>query len=109
MAINDNPDYLFRPPLLPLSFTFRAAYPPQETKIGGKTFKSISDEEFRIYYFLDDEDKVFTVRIDNPAWLRATETGSHRVVDARGHGFYIPSDFTHIEWKKKPGMERVNF
>lgn len=83
---------------------------PKETTIGGKTFKNIGDEEYRIYYYrYGDENEVVEVRIDNPKWLRVTESGSHRIVDKSGSAFYIPPDFTHIKWHNKPGAQRVNF
>jgi hypothetical protein len=83
----------------------------QERKIiNGMEFVSIQNEEYR-YYDIPTGKGGTTVRvkIENPLWLFVRPSGSHLVVDDIHVTHYIPANFVHLAWSKKPGTEAVEF
>lgn len=75
----------------------------------------ISCEKERTYEFLlpnpgyDENEKGWvattSIWIISPQWLAISESGGHRIVDARGNGHYIPGGWVHLHWIPKEGME----
>lgn len=69
------------------------------------TFKDITDEEFRVYDWLDG--KILT--ISKPKALNVSASGGHRVLDSEGISHYIPSGWKHLYWKVKNGADFFAF
>lgn len=68
--------------------------------IGGLTFRDISSEEWREYYFTDGS----FLRIEYPVGLNISENG-HRIFNEAGESFYVSKDdFTYIKWRAKKGQ-----
>lgn len=66
----------------------------------GLEFKDISSEEYRVYEW----GNFASIRIENPLRLHVSESGGHRIFDAKGVSHYIPSGWIHIQWKAKEGQ-----
>ena len=66
----------------------------------GLEFTDISSEEYREYVFLKGE----TITIEKPTHLHVSESGAHRLLDARGVSHYIPSGWVWLSWKAKEGQ-----
>ena len=68
----------------------------------------IASEMYRIYHY----DNGRSIRIDEPKKLhvkrRLDGTDSHRIVDKKGHGWYIAPGWKAIEWENSYGV-RINF
>ncbi len=63
-----------------------------------KIFIDISNEEFRVYTFVEDE-KFFKVKIDKPLKL-IKENDGDRIYDMQGLGHFIPKRWIHLFWKE---------
>lgn len=59
----------------------------------------ISGEEFRVYTYADGQ----TFQINEPISVCITESGSHRVVDAKGMTHRPTPGWIGLSWKPKPG------
>lgn len=62
-------------------------------------FTDISSEQWREYAFLGGD----TVRIERPLRLNVSESGGHRIFDAKGVSHYIPAGWIHLQWVAKDG------
>lgn len=62
-------------------------------------FTDISSEQWREYQFLGGE----TIRIEAPLKLNVSESGGHRIFDAKGVSHYIPAGWIHLKWTVKDG------
>lgn len=91
-------------------------YPYYEKKLENKTmefinksnleFKSLSDEEERIYIFPNGKE----FRIEKPLWFNCSSTGGHRIFAADGWSYYIqPREGWVIKWKVKEGESAFAF
>lgn len=68
-------------------------------------FKSLEDEEYRVYIFSKNE----SVRIENPVALHVSGSGGHRVFDKSGVSHYIPNKWIHLYWEVKHGEKPFKF
>lgn len=75
----------------------------------GLKFKSIEDEEWRRYDFLDGKSGTMTLVLEDPVALAVSESGSHRIFTADGISHYIPAGWAHLYWKVKPGKKPFAF
>ena len=71
----------------------------------GLEFKDISGEEARVYMYPGGA----AVTILSPRKLHVSASGGHRVFDAAGNSWYIPSDWIAIRWNVKPGEAHFTF
>jgi hypothetical protein len=60
---------------------------------------NISGELYRIYEFKDKN-----VTVNDPIALNVSKGGGHRVINADGESFYIPSGWYCIRWKAREGV-----
>ena len=67
-------------------------------------FLDLDDEEYRVYEFVD-----MAIKIDNPLKLNVSNSGGHRVWDAKGISHYIPSGWKHLYWLVKKGEQHFAF
>lgn len=61
-------------------------------------WNDILTNEYREYLFPDG----FVVRVDNPMRLNVSESGGHRILDADGMSWYIPSGWRALRWIGDP-------
>lgn len=64
----------------------------------GREWNDISTNEYREYIFPDG----FIVRIDCPMKLNVSESGGHRILDADGMSWYVPSGWRALRWMGEP-------
>lgn len=69
------------------------------------TFKDISSELYRTYYYL--RGGAFT--IENPVGLNVSKSGGHKILNAAGESYYIKIGWIAIGWEKKKGAEEWSF
>ena len=65
----------------------------------GRKYDDISQETYRVYEFPNKE----IVRIEAPLKLNVSDSGGHRVWDAKGISHYIPKGWKHLYWETKEG------
>lgn len=65
-----------------------------------RDWDDISSEQFREYDFGDEK----KVRIEKPARLNVSESGSHRILDCDGNSHYVPAGWVHIMWRAEPAF-----
>lgn len=63
-----------------------------------REWNDISTNEYREYLFPDG----FVVRVDNPMKINVSESGGHRILDADGMSWYIPSGWRALRWIGDP-------
>ena len=68
-------------------------------------FKDLSDEKFRVYTYPGGD----TVEIIEPRKLNVSDSGGHRIFDAAGNSWYIPSGWISLRWNVKTGMPHFAF
>jgi hypothetical protein len=66
-------------------------------------FIDISSEQWREYGFVIDG-QFIRLRINHPVKLGINKSGSHRIIDALGHSYYIKHDFISIKWLPYEGQ-----
>ena len=71
----------------------------------GLEFKDLSDEKFRIYTFPGGD----TITIVEPRKLNVSPSGGHRIFDAAGNSWYIPSGWIGLRWNVKPSCDHFSF
>lgn len=69
------------------------------------TFKDISDEQYRIYYFRGGE----KVEIWEPLAINVSASGGHRIYTSGYKSYYIPSGWICLTWVVKPGKKPFSF
>ena len=65
-------------------------------------FADISSEHWRESEFLGGD----TVRIERPLRLNVSESGGHRIFDAKGVSHYVPAGWIHLKWGAKDGAPK---
>jgi hypothetical protein len=71
-------------------------------------FSDISDEEFREYLYIIDDEPI-ALQISNPVALHVSASGGHRLVDADGHSYYVAPGWIAIHFKVKEGKPAFAF
>jgi len=62
-------------------------------------FTDISSELFRQYSFGNGAELV----IQDPIALSVSASGGHRVLDASGTSYYVPTGWNYLHWKTRDG------
>lgn len=75
------------------------AHTPRFDNATDLAFEDISSELYREYRFLGGD----MVRIEAPLKLNVSESGGHRIFDAKGVSHYIPAGWIHLSWVAKDG------